>query len=266
MHSSSSSTKNSCDDNPAEKTSNSSNKFVIIGLPLSTLHTPSLLFFKSTSPTTITHLQKLVTESSNNLIHNLHNSIDKCLNFLHLFASENPLFTKLQSLSSEYHNFCQINRRNLRNLKSVWNHDFAAIIPGDSVAGLVVSNGVLNFLNIYNTLLVVRLVLTWFPNSPQAIVSPLSTLCDPYLNIFRGVIPPLGGTLDLSPILAFLVLNALTSTASALPAELPSTEASSSSQTSPSFHTEMMSHFTSSQKKWMKRFDTKRSNGSSVDH
>ncbi|XP_023732754.1 ylmG homolog protein 2, chloroplastic [Lactuca sativa] len=266
MHSSSSSTKNSCDDNPAKKTANSSNKFVIIGLPLSTLHTPSLLFFKSTSPTTITHLQKLVTESSNNLIHNLHNSIDKCLNFLHLFASENPLFAKLQSLSSEYHNFCQINRRNQRNLKSVWNHDFAAIIPGDSVAGLVVSNGVLNFLNIYNTLLVVRLVLTWFPNSPQAIVSPLSTLCDPYLNIFRGVIPPLGGTLDLSPILAFLVLNALTSTASALPAELPSTEASSSSQTSPSFHTQIMSHFTSSQKKWMKRFDTKRSNGSSVDH
>ncbi|CAI9293065.1 unnamed protein product [Lactuca saligna] len=229
MHSSSSSTKNSCDDNPTEKTANSTNKFVIIGLPLSTLHTPSLLFFKSTSPTTITHLQKLVTESSNNLIHNLHNSIDKCLNFLHLFASENPLFAKLQTLSSEYHNFCQINRRNQRNLKSVWNHDFAAIIPGDSVVGLVVSNGVLNFLNIYNTLLVVRLVLTWFPNSPQAIVSPLST-------------------------------------ASALPAELPSTEASSSSQKSPSFHTEIMSHFTSSQKKWMKRFDTKRSNGSSVDH
>ncbi|KAJ8527106.1 hypothetical protein K7X08_029583 [Anisodus acutangulus] len=60
------------------------------------------------------------------------------------------------------------------------------------------------------------LVLTWFPNAPPAIVSPLSILCDPYLNIFRGLIPPLGGTLDLSPILAFLVLNAFTSTASAL--------------------------------------------------
>ena len=49
------------------------------------------------------------------------------------------------------------------------------------------------------------------------------TLCDPYLNIFRGIIPPLGGTLDLSPILAFLVLNAFTSTAAALPCELPVT-------------------------------------------
>ena len=34
-----------------------------------------------------------------------------------------------------------------------------------------------------------------------------STLCDPYLNLFRGLIPPIGGTLDLSPILAFIVLD-----------------------------------------------------------
>ena len=33
------------------------------------------------------------------------------------------------------------------------------------------------------------------------------TLCDPYLNLFRGLIPPLGGTIDLSPILAFIVLD-----------------------------------------------------------
>lgn len=33
------------------------------------------------------------------------------------------------------------------------------------------------------------------------------TVCDPYLGLFRGIIPPLGGTLDLSPILAFVVLN-----------------------------------------------------------
>lgn len=50
---------------------------------------------------------------------------------------------------------------------------FAAVLPGDSVAGLVVANGITNFLNIYNTLLVVRLVLTWFPNAPPAVVSPL---------------------------------------------------------------------------------------------
>ena len=58
-------------------------------------------------------------------------------------------------------------------MRSVGNHNFAAVLPGDSVAGLVVANGVSNFLNIYNTLLIVRLVLTWFPNAPPSIVSPL---------------------------------------------------------------------------------------------
>lgn len=96
----------------------------------------------------------------------------------------------------------------------------AAIIPGDTVVEQVTAMGLLNFLNLYNSALVVRLVLTWFPNPPAVLINPLATICDPYLNLFRGVIPPLGGTLDLSPILAFLLLNFLTSTAQALPAEL----------------------------------------------
>ncbi|KAM2810186.1 hypothetical protein COP1_043012 [Malus domestica] len=124
----------------------------------------------------------------------------------------------------------KIVKKNHRQVKTLAAHNFAAVLPGDLVVGLVVANGISNFLNLYNTLLVVRLVLAWFPNSPPAIVAPLSTISDPYLNIFRGLIPPLGGTLDLSPILAFLVLNALTSTAAALPAELPSSPASGASQ------------------------------------
>ncbi|GFR40065.1 hypothetical protein Agub_g605 [Astrephomene gubernaculifera] len=96
----------------------------------------------------------------------------------------------------------------------------AAIIPGDSTAELVLTNGLNNFLNLYNTALIIRLVLTWFPNPPAAIVNPLATVCDPYLNLFRGLIPPLGGTLDFSPILAFVVLNLFTNTAAALPCEI----------------------------------------------
>lgn len=76
-----------------------------------------------------------------------------------------------------------------------------------------------------------------------------STLCDPYLNIFRGIIPPLGGTLDLSPILAFLVLNAFTSTAAALPAELPAPNSSLANPNPLKGSVDL----TSSQKKWMKR-------------
>ncbi|NJL87773.1 MAG: YggT family protein [Leptolyngbyaceae cyanobacterium SM1_1_3] len=66
------------------------------------------------------------------------------------------------------------------------------------------------FLQIYFVLLIVRILLTWFPNvdwfNPP--FSILSQLTDPYLNIFRSIIPPLGG-LDLSPILAIFALQFL---------------------------------------------------------
>jgi YggT family protein len=40
------------------------------------------------------------------------------------------------------------------------------------------------------------------------IASTLSPITDPYLNLFRSIIPPLGG-LDISPILAIFVLQIL---------------------------------------------------------
>ncbi|KAK9683912.1 hypothetical protein RND81_10G174500 [Saponaria officinalis] len=190
------------------------------------------------------------------VLHNFHNSITSaahnCLQFLHFSASQNPFFQKFLSLSSHFQSFSQVHLRSYRSLNSLSSHNFAAVLPGDSVAGVVVANGVLNFLNLYNTILVVRLVLTWFPNTPQQIVSPLSTLCDPYLNIFRGIIPPLGGSLDLSPILAFLVLNAFTSAASALPAEIPSAGVSQPG----------LSDLTSAQKKWQRRLQGNKSSNS----
>ncbi|GMI89369.1 hypothetical protein like AT5G21920 [Hibiscus trionum] len=199
-----------------------------------------------------------------NVIRDLHRSIvstaDKLLNSL----KQNPVFKNIISLSSEFQSFCnevktcRNDKAKIMNYSPLSNHNFAAVLPGDSVAGVVVANGILNFLNIYNTLLIVRLVLTWFPNSPPAIVSPLSTICDPYLNIFRGIIPPLGGTLDLSPILAFLVLNAFTSTAAALPAELPVAGQPPRRASSPSLFTAL----TSSQKKWMRRLNGSRSKSS----
>lgn len=64
------------------------------------------------------------------------------------------------------------------------------------------------FIQIYSTLLIIRVLLTWFPtinwyNQPFA---ALAQITDPYLNLFRSIIPPLGG-IDFSPILAFLLLN-----------------------------------------------------------
>jgi YggT family protein len=65
-----------------------------------------------------------------------------------------------------------------------------------------------NFLSIYSVILIVRVLLTWFQNAGWAyqIMSFLSPITDPYLNLFRSIIPPLGG-MDFSPILAFLLLN-----------------------------------------------------------
>lgn len=78
-------------------------------------------------------------------------------------------------------------RRTAPRVVMMRDHPFAALIPGDSVVETVVTTGFLNFLNLYNSVLVVRLVLTWFPSVPETITAPLSTITDPYLNLFRYV-------------------------------------------------------------------------------
>lgn len=66
------------------------------------------------------------------------------------------------------------------------------------------------FFQIYFVLLIIRILLSWFPNvdwfNPP--FSILSQLTDPYLNLFRSIIPPLGG-IDFSAILAIFVLQFL---------------------------------------------------------
>ncbi|MGQ9872170.1 YggT family protein [Leptodesmis sp.] len=73
------------------------------------------------------------------------------------------------------------------------------------------------FINIYTALLFIRILLSWFPNinwfDPP--FSILSQITDPYLNIFRNIIPPLGG-LDFSPILALLLLQIVQQVATTL--------------------------------------------------
>ena len=61
---------------------------------------------------------------------------------------------------------------------------------------------------IFSVLLLIRILLTWFPSIDwsNGVLSALTSLTDPYLNIFRGVIPPIGG-FDISSILAIILLN-----------------------------------------------------------
>ncbi|TGG85792.1 MAG: YggT family protein [Aphanocapsa feldmannii 277cV] len=63
-------------------------------------------------------------------------------------------------------------------------------------------------ISIYSLLLIARVLLSWFPNLPweSPVLAGLSSITDPFLNVFRGLIPPIGG-IDLSPILAFMALS-----------------------------------------------------------
>jgi YggT family protein len=63
-------------------------------------------------------------------------------------------------------------------------------------------------LSIYSLVLLVRVLLSWFPNLDWSnpVLSTVSSITDPYLNAFRGLIPPIGG-LDLSALIAFLALS-----------------------------------------------------------
>jgi YggT family protein len=75
---------------------------------------------------------------------------------------------------------------------------------------LTVCSGIAGFLKCYIVALTLRVYLTWFPNI-NFFAQPFSTLgkiADPYLKVFRGIVPPLLG-FDLSPLLCFVLLTFL---------------------------------------------------------
>jgi YggT family protein len=74
----------------------------------------------------------------------------------------------------------------------------------------VICGGMVGFLKFYIVMLTLRVYLTWFPNinfytQPFASIGKMT---DPYLRLFRGILPPLIG-FDLSPLLAFIFLTFL---------------------------------------------------------
>ncbi len=72
----------------------------------------------------------------------------------------------------------------------------------------LIASSLAQFLQIYIVLLIIRILLTWFPTVDwsTAPFSWLSQITDPYLNLFRSIIPPLGG-MDFSPMLAIILLQ-----------------------------------------------------------
>lgn len=63
---------------------------------------------------------------------------------------------------------------------------------------------------VYTFLLLIRVFGSWFPRfSNTTFMHFIAFYTDPYLKLFRKILPPLGGMIDLSPMLAFLALQLL---------------------------------------------------------
>jgi uncharacterized protein YggT (Ycf19 family) len=108
-------------------------------------------------------------------------------------------------------------RRNLPKKQS----STAMAIPGYGVAEQVFVGGFGNFLTAFNFIITARILLTWIPQAAGvAALQPLYAITDPYLNIFRGIIPSIGG-FDLSPLAAFFFLNVITNATAAVGCEIP---------------------------------------------
>ncbi|MFD2925442.1 YggT family protein [Halobacillus naozhouensis] len=62
-------------------------------------------------------------------------------------------------------------------------------------------------INIYSWLLIIYILLSWFPGARESSFGEiLSKMCEPFLEPFRKIIPPLG-MIDLSPLVAIFVLR-----------------------------------------------------------
>ncbi|MBS4189147.1 YggT family protein [Bacillus sp. FJAT-49705] len=67
-----------------------------------------------------------------------------------------------------------------------------------------------SLISIYSWALIIYILLSWFPNSRESGFGQfLARICEPYLEPFRKIIPPIG-MIDFSPIVAILVLRLAT--------------------------------------------------------
>lgn len=62
-------------------------------------------------------------------------------------------------------------------------------------------------LTYYSYALIIYILMSWFPNARSTTIGQfLARICEPYLEPFRRIIPPIG-MIDISPIVAIFVMN-----------------------------------------------------------
>lgn len=68
-------------------------------------------------------------------------------------------------------------------------------------------------IELYTVLILIYVLMSWLPTNNGIVAdiyNALGTLCEPYLQLFRRIIPPVGGGgfgIDFSPIVAVIVLG-----------------------------------------------------------
>ena len=69
----------------------------------------------------------------------------------------------------------------------------------------------IRLVDLYSMLIFVYVLMSWFPVHNGGLLGDiykvLGQVCDPYLNLFKKLIPPLGGMVDITPIIALIVLQ-----------------------------------------------------------
>ena len=75
----------------------------------------------------------------------------------------------------------------------------------------LIAKAILAISDVYSFVIVVYVLMSWLPVDRGGILADiyrvLGRICDPYLDLFRRFIPPIGGMVDISPIVALLVLQ-----------------------------------------------------------
>ncbi|MGI6220372.1 MAG: YggT family protein [Coriobacteriales bacterium] len=68
---------------------------------------------------------------------------------------------------------------------------------------------ILKIIDLYVLVIFVYIIMSWIPNNNatfNTVYEALGRICEPFLGLFRKIIPPVGG-LDFSPIVAVIVLQ-----------------------------------------------------------
>ncbi|UCE20355.1 MAG: YggT family protein [Gemmatimonadota bacterium] len=71
---------------------------------------------------------------------------------------------------------------------------------------------IVKLLNVYIIVILIRVVLSWVrPNPYNPFVQVIYKLTEPVLAPIRRIVPPFGGTIDVSPIILFIIIYVIIS-------------------------------------------------------